>query len=220
MSGTAFPVVLSLEVAILTVGALVIPGTLAGYLLARRRFAGKALVDAAIMLPLVLPPSVTGYLLMLVLGRGGLLGAPLYRLTGWSLSFSFWAAVVASFVVALPLYVKAAQAAFAHVAVDLEEMAWTLGLSPRQTFLRVTLPLARPGLVAAAVLAFARAVGEFGATLIFAGNIEGRTNTMPLAIYSAYLAGDDARALLLVGILSALSLVVVLIANRLGDSAP
>jgi molybdate transport system permease protein len=211
-----FPLGLSLRVATLSVALLVVPGTWLGYLLARRRFPGRALLDAALMLPLVLPPSVTGYFLILLLGRRGLLGAPLYRATGFALPFTFWAAVLAALTVALPLYVKAAQAAFSQVALDLEETAYTLGLSPARTFRVVTLPLARRGLVAAAVLAFARAVGEFGATLILAGNIPGRTNTMPLEIYSAYQTGDDARALALVAILSAVSLVVVLVANRFG----
>ena len=217
MTPAWFPVALSVEVAALTVAVLLVPGTLAGYLLARRSFRGKALLDAAIMLPLVLPPSVTGYFLILVLGRGGIIGAPIYRLTGLSIAFTFWAAVLSAAAVALPLYVKAAQAAFTHVATELEEIAFTLGMSPRRTFVRVTLPLARSGLVAAAVLAFGRAIGEFGATLIFAGNIPGRTNTMPLEIYSAYQSGDSSRALVLVAILSAISLVVVSVANRYSD---
>ena len=209
-----FPVSLSLRAAALAVAILLVPGTWLGYVLARRRFAGRALVDAAILLPLVLPPSVIGYLLILVLGRGGVLGAPLFRLTGLSLPFTFAAAVIAAVVVALPLHVKATQAAFSHVAVDLEETAFTLGLSPRATFFRVTLPLARRGLVAAVALTFARAAGEFGATLIFAGNIPGRTDTMPLALYPAWQSGNDARALALVAVLSSLSLVVVLVSAR------
>jgi molybdate transport system permease protein len=216
MSGAWFPLWLSVRVAALTVALLLVPGTWLGYLLARRRFPGRSLIDATIMLPLVLPPSVTGYFLMFFLGRGGILGAPLHRATGIALSFTFAAAVLAALAVSFPLYVKAAQAAFSQVALDLEETAWTLGLSRRRTFFVVTLPLARRGLVAAAVLAFARAIGEFGATLIFAGNIPGRTNTMPLEIYSAYQVGDDARALALVGILSAVSLAVVLVSNRFG----
>lgn len=216
MSGLSFPILLSLEVAALAVLALALPGTLLGYALARRRFFGRAFVDAIVLLPLVLPPSVTGYLLLVVLGRGGLLGAPFYRLTGVALPFTFWAAVIAAVAVALPLYVKTAQAAFSHVAPELEEAARTLGLSPRRTFLVVTLPLARRGLVAAGVLSFARAAGEFGATLIFAGNIPGRTNTMSLELYTAFQTGDDRRALILVAILSALSLAVVLLSNRLG----
>jgi molybdate transport system permease protein len=216
VSGGWFPLWLSLRVASLAVALLLVPGTWLGWLLARRRFPGRALLDAAIMLPLVLPPSVVGYFLMVVLGRSGLLGAPMFHATGRALPFTFAAAVVAALVVALPLYVKAAQAAFSHVALDLEETAYTLGLSARRTFLVVTLPLARRGLVAAAVLAFARAVGEFGATLIFAGNIPDRTNTMPLEIYTAYQIGDDARALALVAILSGMSLLVVLLSHRFG----
>lgn len=216
MSGLAFPLSLSLRVAALTVLLLLVPGTWLGFVLARRRFRGRALVDALVLLPLVLPPSVTGYLLIVLFGRGGLVGGPLHRATGLSLPFTFAAAVIAATAVALPLYVKTAQAAFTQVASDLEETAYTLGLSPRRTFFAVTLPLARRGLASACVLAFARAAGEFGATLMFAGNIPGRTNTMALELYAAWLSGDDGRALTLVCALSALSLVVVLLANRLG----
>ena len=219
MTGLGFPVALSLEVATLATLILAVPSTLLGFLLARKRFPGRALVDALVLLPLVLPPSVTGYFLMVVFGRGGFLGAPLHRLTGLALPFTFLAAVIAACAVALPLFVKTAQAAFSQVSIELEETAYTLGLSPRRTFFAITLPLARRGLYSAAVLAFARAAGEFGATLIFAGNIPGRTNTMSLELYTAYLTGDDARALLLVAILSALSLAVVLTSNRLARDA-
>ena len=185
MSGIGFPVALSLEVATLATLLLSVPATWLGFVLARKRFFGRALVDAVVLLPLVLPPSVTGYILMLLFGRGGLLGAPLHRATGLALPFTFTAAVIAACAVALPLFVKTAQAAFSHVSLDLEETAYTLGLSPRRTFFAITLPLARRGLLSAAVLAFARAAGEFGATLIFAGNIPGRTNTTALELQTA-----------------------------------
>ncbi len=206
---------LSLEVAALAVALALVPGTLLGYALARGRFRGRALVDALVLLPLVLPPSVIGYLLLVLLGSGG----PVGRLTGWHIPFTFPAAVIAATVVALPLFAKTAQAALSQVALDLEELAYTLGMSRVRTFWKVTLPLAWRGLLAATVLAFARALGEFGATLMFAGNLPGRTNTLPLEIYTAYLTGDNERALLLVAILSAFSLGVVLVANRLGRNA-
>jgi molybdate transport system permease protein len=215
-----FPLGLSLRTSALTVALVFAPGTLLGYLLARGRFRGRALLDAAILLPLVLPPSVIGYLLLLTFGREGAIGSVLSKIFGGSIAFTFTAAVIAATVVALPLFVKAAQAALSQVSVDLEETAYTLGLSRTRTFFEVTLPLAWRGLVAAAVLTFARALGEFGATLIFAGNIQGRTNTMPLEIFGAYLAGDDRRALILVAILSGVSLVVVLVANRFGRATP
>src|SRR5215471_13600968 len=186
------------------------------YLLARRRFWGRSLVDLLVTLPLVLPPTVTGYYLIVLLGRRGLLGAPLYDATGWTVAFTWYAAVIAATVMALPLLVRTARASIESVDRDLERAAYTLGRSELRTALEVTLPLARHGILAGLVLAFARALGEFGATLMLAGNIPGRTATVPLAIYTAVQTGEDVTALLLVGILTALSCVVIFVANRLG----
>ncbi|MFO0762761.1 MAG: molybdate ABC transporter permease subunit [Byssovorax sp.] len=209
-----FPIALSLRVAaiaLLIVGPF---GVLLAWVQARRRYALRTLVDAAVLLPLVLPPSVVGFLLVLLFGRRGVLGRALDAI-GMRLVFSPAAAVLASAVVALPLLVKTLQPAIEAVPVELEAVGRSLGLGPLALFFRVTLPACWRGLLAGMVLGFARAVGEFGATLMFAGNIPGRTNTMPLEIFAAYQAGDDARAALYVIVLSALSLTVVIVSALL-----
>jgi molybdate transport system permease protein len=189
------------------------------YLLARRRFRGRGLVDLLVTLPLVLPPTVTGYYLIVLLGRRGWLGGPLYELTGWSITFTWYAAVVAATIMALPLLVRTARAAIESVDRDLERAAFTLGRPEWRTALEVTLPLARNGILAGLVLAFARALGEFGATLMLAGNIPGRTTTVPLAIYTSVQTGETGDAALLVAMLTALSCVVLIAAARLGARA-
>jgi len=214
-SDAIFPIALSLRVALLAVALAAPPGLALAWLQARRRYPGRALVDALVLLPLVLPPTVVGYFLVVAFGRRGPLGRALESLLDVRVVFTPGAAVIASAVVALPLLVKTAQPALEAVPGELEEVGRSLGLGPAALFLRVTLPAAWQGIAAALVLAFARAVGEFGATLMFAGNIPGRTNTMPLELYAAWQAGDDARALLYVGVLSLLSLAVVLAAPRL-----
>jgi molybdate transport system permease protein len=186
------------------------------YLLARKPFRLRWLVDLVISLPLVLPPTVTGYYLIVILGRRGWLGAPLYALTGWSVTFTWYAAVVAAAVMALPLLIRTARAAIESVDRDLERAAFTLGYSEWRTAIEVTLPLARNGILAGLVLAFARALGEFGATLMLAGNIPGRTTTVPLAIYTAVQTGESAEALALVAALTAISCIVIFLAGRLG----
>lgn len=189
------------------------------YLLARRQFWGRSLVDLLVTLPLVLPPTVTGYYLIVLFGRRGWLGAPLYALTGWTVAFTWYAAVIAATVMALPLLVRPARAAIESVDRNLERAAFTLGRSERRTALEVTLPLARNGILAGLVLAFTRALGEFGATLMLAGNIPGRTTTVPLAIYTATQTGETADVLVLIVALTAMSCVVLLVAGRLGARA-
>ncbi len=186
------------------------------WVLAKRRFWGHQAVDLLVTLPLVLPPTVTGYYLIVLLGRHGWLGGPLYQWTGWSVTFTWLAAVIAATVMALPLMVRTSRAAMESVSPDLERAAFTLGRSNWQTALEVTLPLARRGILAGLVLAFARALGEFGATLMLAGNIPGRTATVPLAIYTAVATGETAQAQWLVLLLTALSCAVLIAANRLG----
>ena len=210
---------LSVRVACLATLLNAVAGIPLAYLLARRSFRGKGLVDLVVTLPLVLPPTVAGYYLIVLLGRRGVLGGPLYALTGWTIAFTWYAAVIAATVMALPLLVRTARAAIESVDRDLERAAHTLGRSEWRTALEVTLPLARNGILAGLVLAFARALGEFGATLMLAGNIPGRTATVPLAIYTATQTGEDAQALVLVAALTALSCVVILAANRLGARA-
>jgi molybdate transport system permease protein len=177
------PIELSLAVAAwATICAL--PSAVAfGWLLARKQFPGKALLSTLLHAPLVLPPVVTGFLLLALLGRRGPIGAWLAE-QGLSIPFTFAGAVIAAVVVGFPLFVAAARGAFESVDRRHDEVAATLGLSPRRVFFRITLPLAAPGILAGAVLAFARALGEFGATIVLAGNIEGETRTIPMAVYS------------------------------------
>ncbi len=206
---------LSLLVVLVATLIVSVSGTALGFLLARRDFRGKNILDATITLPMVLPPTVTGYYLILLLGRHGLIGRPLYQITGWSITFTWLAAVVASTVIALPLMVRSARAAIESVDSRFEIASYTLGKSEFETLFRVTLPLARRGLLAGIILSFARAFGEFGATLMLAGNIPGRTQTMPLAIYEAVVSGEDERAMWLAVILTGISITVVYLANRL-----
>ncbi len=189
-----FSMKLSVQVATVATIFVVIVGLSAAYLLARKNFPGKELLDILLTLPLVLPPTVTGYYLIVLFGRNGLLGRHLYAWTGWSIMFTWYAAVLASFVVALPLMVKAARAAIESVDKNLINASYTLGHSEWWTAVKVVFPLAGKGIIAGTILSFARAMGEFGATLMLAGNLPGRTNTMPLAIYSSAASGDWSEA--------------------------
>jgi molybdate transport system permease protein len=207
---------LSVQVAVAATALNALVGIPIAYLLARRRFWGKSLVDLVVTLPLVLPPTVVGYYLIVLLGRRGILGTPLYDLTGFTVAFTWYAAVIAATVMALPLLVRTARAAIESVDRDLERAAYTLGRSEWRTALEVTLPLARNGIIAGLVLAFARALGEFGATLMLAGNVPGRTATVPLSIYTAVQTGESAEALGLVALLTLLSCLVLVVAGRLG----
>jgi len=210
---------LSLQVVSVSTLVIAVVGTAFGFLLARRRFPGKELLDAVLTLPMVLPPTVVGYYLILILGRKGLLGAPIYNLTGWSMTFTWIAAVVASVVVASPLMVKSARAAIESVNPDYENVSRIMGKGEWETFFRVTLPLAGRGILAGVILSFARAFGEFGATMMLAGNISGKTQTMPLAIYEAMAAGEDGTAAWLAVILTGISIAVVYLTNRLSRPA-
>ncbi len=164
-----------------------------GWLLARRQFPGKAIVSTVVYAPLVLPPVVTGFLLLRLLGRRGALGAWLAE-HGIAIPFTFAGAVVAAVVVGLPLFVAVVRGAFEAVDRRHDEVAATLGLAPLRVFARVTLPLAAPGILAGAVLSFARALGEFGTTIMLAGNIEGETQTISMAVYSSLDATDGEDA--------------------------
>jgi molybdate transport system permease protein len=206
---------LSLLVVSLATLVISVVGTALGFLFAKRSFRGKDILDALFTLPMVLPPTVTGYYLILLLGRRGLLGGPLYSLSGWTVTFTWIAAVIASTVVALPLMIKSARAAIESVDSDYEIASYVMGKSEVETFFRITLPLAGRGILAGIVLSFARAFGEFGATLMLAGNIPGRTQTMPLAIYEAVVSGEDERAKWLALILTGISVTVVYLTNRL-----
>jgi len=212
-SSAWFSLRLSLQVAFLATAMIVLVGVALAYLLAMQNFRGKELLDMFLTLPLVLPPTVTGYFLVIILGRRGSLGRPLYELTGWSVMFTWQAAVIASFVVALPLMIKTARAALESVDQNLINASYTLGHSKGETALRVILPLAKRGIIAGAVLSFARAMGEFGATLMLAGNIPGRTDTMPIAIYSMASSGEWSRSGVMVIFFTAVSALFLYIAN-------
>ena len=216
---TWFSLRLSLQVAFLATFFIVIVGVTAGYLLARKKFPGSELVDILFTLPLVLPPTVTGYYLIILFGRSGWLGKGLYAWTGWSLMFTWYAAVLASFVVALPLMVRTTRAAIEAVDKNLISASYTLGHSELKTAWKVVLPLARRGIIAGAVLSFARAMGEFGATPMLAGNIPGKTNTLPLTIYTLAGSGDWMQAQGVVLILTVSSAVFLVLANRFGRKA-
>lgn len=212
----------AMELTLLTTGAslavILVLGTPLAYLLARRRFPGVHLVNTLVDLPMVLPPAVAGIALLMAFGRRGIVGGHLDD-AGITLGFTTVAVVLAQIFVAVPFYVRAARAGFARVARDLEEAAADLGAPPATVFRSVTLPLARPSLAAGAVLAWARAVGEFGATIMFAGNFAGKTQTMPLAIYGRYEAGDLTTTLLLSAILLVASMLVLLAVRRVGGRA-
>lgn len=209
---------LSLLVVAFATVIVAILGIVFAFLLAKFNFRGKELLDAVLTMPLVLPPTVTGYFLIVVLGRRGLLGSYMYDLTGWTIVFTWEGAVVAAVVVALPLMIKASRASIESVNVDYEIASYTLGKGVLETFCRITLPLAKRGVLAGLILSFARALGEFGATLMIAGNIPGKTQTMPLAIYEAVASGDDRRAQILAVILTAISILAVYLTNKISRS--
>jgi molybdate transport system permease protein len=209
-----FSVRLSLQVAAVSTALIMLTGIPVAYFLARRNFRGKELIDVLCTLPLVLPPTVTGYYLIILFGRNGFIGRVIYEWTGWSIMFTWYAAVLASFIVALPLMIKTTRAAIESVDKNLINASYTLGHSEFDTARKVVLPLAKRGIVAGTVLSFARAMGEFGATLMLAGNLPGRTDTMPLAIYSLAGSGEWSQAHLMVLLMTAMSGIFLYIANR------
>lgn len=215
--GIWFPLLLSLKVAICATALNLLLGVAVAFGLSRWRSPLRDLVDSLLTLPLVLPPTVLGYYLLVLLGRRGVFGAWLER---WGINpvFTWEGAVIASTLVAFPLIQKAARAAFENVDPQLESAARVLGLPERAVFFRVSLPLASKGITAGALLAFARALGEFGATLMIAGNLPGRTQTLSVAIYAAVQAGDDRWANILVVVASITCVVVLLIAGRLAPN--
>ena len=211
-----FPLWLSLRVAILSTALAAMAGIALAYLLANREFRGKEALDAAVTLPLVLPPTVLGYYLLVVVGRQSGLGRLYEAVFGQPLVFTWQAAVLAALLHSAPLLVKSARAALESVDHSYERAARTLGAGEWRVFSRVTLPLAQRSILAAVVLAFARSLGDFGVTIMVAGNIPGRTQTVAVAIYDAVEAGNGAVARALVVAVSALALAVLWIANRIG----
>lgn len=209
------PLTLTLKVASFATLLALFSGGLAGYLLARHRFWGRDVLDAICTLPMVMPPTVLGYYLIVLIGRRGWIGEWLDRAFGITLMFTWQGAVIASAIVAFPLVFKSARAAFEGVDAHLENAARTLGVSEFNVFLRVTLPLAWRGILAGAMLAFARAMGEFGATLMVAGNIPGKTQTLSLAVYDAVQAGNDDLANFLVIVTSVVCVLILVASGKL-----
>jgi molybdate transport system permease protein len=190
------------------------------WLLARRRWPGKAIIETLVTVPLVLPPVATGLLLLLLFGRHGWIGSLLEERLGVQIVFTWKAVVAAMAVMAFPLVVRAARVGFESVDSSLEDAARSAGANPWQVFFRVTLPLARRGVLAGVVMGFARALGEFGATIVVAGNIPGRTTTLPLAIYSDVLLGDNEAALELIAVSLVIALAAVALGERLARPLP
>jgi len=208
------PLLLSLKVAGWATAIDVVLGVAVAFGLSRWRSSARELVDSLLTLPLVMPPTVLGYYLLVLLGRRGAIGAWLDKFD-IQLVFTWQGAVIASAVVAFPLVLKSARTAFETVDPQFERAARTLGISEAAVFFRVTLPLAARGILAGALLAFARALGEFGATLMIAGNLPGRTQTLSVAVYAAVQAGDDTTANILVIVTSVTCVVILLAAGRL-----
>ena len=190
------------------------PGIAIAWALARGRFRGRTVLEAVVTLPLVMPPVATGLILLMLLGRRGVVGRFLERV-GVEVVFTWKAVVVAMAVMGLPLLVRTARAGFEHVDRRYEQVAATLGAAPLRAFLTVSLPLAWPSVIAGAVLAFARAVGEFGATVVVAGSIPGATRTLAVAIYTYSETGRDAQALTLVAISAAIAFAALICSNAL-----
>lgn len=201
------PVLLSLQVAVVATLVILPISVAIARLLAKPKFPGRFLLEIIVTAPLVMPPLVTGYLLLLLLGRGGPVGGWLHEAFGIRIAFTWVGAAVASGVLALPLVTRAIQISFESIDRRLEGASRTLGAGRWDTFFSVTIPLAAPGILAGALLGFARSLGEFGATIVLAGNITGRTQTIPLAIYTAInVPGGERRAFVLLAVSIVLSI--------------
>ncbi|MBI9053146.1 MAG: molybdate ABC transporter permease subunit [Bacteroidales bacterium] len=209
-------IVLTLKVAFLST-LLTLPIAIwLGWILARKNFIGKFLVEGLVNIPLVAPPVVTGYLLLLLLGKNGIVGSWLYESLGIKLAFNFAALIIASVVVSLPLAVRSTKSAFELVDPNYEKASNSLGASKIETFFRVYLPLAFPGILSGAVLAFARSLGEFGATISFAGNIYGKTQTIALNVYSnMQIPGKEMQVTRLVIVSLVISLIAIIASEYL-----
>lgn len=208
--------VLSLKVALFCVALILVPSIGLAWLLARKSFFGKSLLDSLIHLPLVLPPVVPGFLLLMLLGNNGLIGKYLHEHFGLSVAFTWMGAVIASAVMAMPLMVRSVRLAISQVDRGLEVAAQSLGAHPIRVFFTITLPLSMPGVITGLILAFSRSMGEFGATITFVGNIENETRTLPLAIYTfTQVPNGDLPALRLVILSMVLALSALMISDRL-----
>ena len=209
------PLLLTLRVSTLATALATLPAVAIARIAQIRNFPGRDMVDAILTLPMVLPPTVLGYYIIVILGRRGVLGSYLWEKFGISIMFTWEGAVIAAAVVAFPLVYRSARAAFEGVDVNLENAARTLGASEMVIFFRVSLPLAMRGLLAGVMLALARAMGEFGATLMVAGNLPGKTQTLSLAVYSATQAGNDTLANELVLLISVVCVALLVIVAKI-----
>ena len=212
-----FPILITFWIATISSILVLCSGVIIAYVFARCDFRGKGLAELFVTLPLVLPPTVIGYLLVVLIGKNGFLGQLIFKVLGTGILFTWQAAVIAAYTVSLPLMVRTAKASIEAVDRELEHAAYILGRSQLETVLIITLPLAKKGILAGLVLSFARAVGEFGATLMLAGNIPGKTNTMSISIYSAFQAGNNELAQVLVLILVILSLLSISLTGKFID---
>lgn len=210
-----FPVLLSLRVAFFSMLLVLVTGVPLAWVLARSSIPGRDLISSLVTLPMVLPPTVLGYYLLLLLGRQSFLGSFLQEHYGISLVFTWQAAVLAAAVASIPLMTRTVQASLEAVDIELEDVARTLGRSEVAIFFTVTIPLTWKGIVAGLVLSFARSMGEFGATLMVAGNIPGKTQTLSIAIYDAVQQGETGLANLLVLLISGITVVALLLLSRL-----
>ncbi len=206
---------LSIKVALLSLVVMFPPGLLVGWLLAKRTFPGKAFLNTLVMCPLVLPPIVSGYLLLILLGKHGIIGGFIYQVFGLEIVFSQWAVVIAVSIISFPLLVRGIVTGMAAVPEELENAARTLGASPVKVFWTITVPLAYRGIIGGTILGFSKSLGEFGATLMVAGNIPGKTQTMALAIFSAVQLGEDATAYRLVFISTVVAFIALWLTERL-----
>lgn len=208
------PIILSVKVATAAVFIVVILAIPIATFMAKNRFPGKAVLESILTLPLVLPPSVVGFILLYLFGKNGPIGKFLGEVFGVTVVFSIWGAIIAAAVVSFPMMYQSVKAAIESVDPQLERAARTLGAGELRVFFTITIPLAWNGVIAGFVLAFARSLGEFGATLMLAGNIPGRTSTMPLAIYFASESGNTREAWVLVAIMVLFSFLVIFGLNR------
>nr|WP_279118898.1 molybdate ABC transporter permease subunit [Snodgrassella alvi] len=215
MAAAWIALALSLKIALWATAINLLLGVGIGYVLARKAVWGKELIDTILTLPMVMPPTVLGYYLLVLIGKNGFIGQWLERYLGINLIFTWQGAVVAATIVSFPLVFKPARAAFESLDSQLEQAARVLGISNAGVFLRITLPLAWRGILAGVLLAFARSMGEFGATLMVAGSIPGQTQTLSIAVYEAVQAGDDYLANTLVLIISVVCILILLLTGKL-----
>ena len=207
--------ILSIKVALLSLIVMFPPGLLVGWLLAKRDFPGKSVLNTFVMLPLVLPPVVSGYLLLILLSKHGVIGGFLYNVFNLELVFSPFAVVLAVSIISFPLLVRGIITGMESVPSELENTARTLGASPIKIFLTITLPLASRGIIGGTILGFSKSLGEFGATIMVAGNIPGKTQTMALAIFNAVNLGEDASVYRLVLISTVVAFIAIWLTQRI-----